>query len=687
MRKKLFLVFGTSLVFITAIILVGLGHMLWMKNSSIKVYEDAVVEAQSLFKLKTGLEQVRRQTLLVLLEEKHSGSLEEIDSIRKTTRSVDDTMDLMLSGRGYNDPHITEKLRELQIIWNSFKKTRDESIIPKISNGKKDEAKKLAMGVQDERFRDFISIVDGLIERSNREAQEIQTLVTATFSKAILLYAAISVTGFAVAVSLIFYFSRGIAWRLGRMMENIGLFNSGKPVLDLKMAGKDEMGTLEDALGRLFKQIYEDRISQDQYMEIMAWESTEKEKKRLELKKSEEKFRGLIETTGDWVWEIDSKGVYTYSSPRVTEILGYTPEEVLGRTPFDLMPDDEAQRVSAVFYGILLKKEPFTNLENTNLHKDGRAVVLETSAQPFFDTEGNLLGYRGIDRDITQRKAAEEEKIRMQANLVQTEKMASIGQLGAGVAHEINNPVGFVRSNLNTLSEYIESFKWLIGLYVELSTALETGEFEAAAAFRDEIEKYKKEINLDFAINDTIQLLAESKDGLSRISSIVKGLKDFSHAGGGDLSRHDLAKCVEDAIMISLHEVKNSAELIKDFGEVPPVLCRPQQLTQVFLNMILNAAQAMRGRGIIHVRTYSLKGYAVAEVIDNGPGMDEVILKKIFDPFFTTKPVGKGTGLGLSIAYGIIKEHNGTIEAESRPGYGTTFRIKLPIAETAASAA
>ncbi|MBI2400088.1 MAG: PAS domain S-box protein, partial [Deltaproteobacteria bacterium] len=464
-------------------------------------------------------------------------------------------------------------------------------------------------------------------------------------------------------------------------------FKSGERLVKIDVNGRDEIGVLKDALNRLFEQVHENSIAQEQYISIINWEKSEKEKQRAELASSEERFRSLVETTNDWVWEVDEKGVYTYASPRVFEILGYKPSEVIGKTPFDFMPPEEAARVEAIFLESVKELKPFDNFENRNVHKDGRAVVLETSAVPFYAPDGHFTRYRGIDRDITLRKKAEEEKVAIAEQLTQTEKLASMGQLAAGVAHEINNPLGFVRSNLNTMSEYMDVFRKLLALYGDLSIAYEKGEFEEIVEYRKTIEKLKKEVDMEFMVNDAGQILVDSNEGISRISSIVKGLKDLSYAGIGELVSHDLNGCLKDALKIGWHEVKNNAEVKTDFCDCLPIRCRPQQFTQVFLNILMNAAQAVNDKGTITMSTSRVNGKAVIEIADDGPGMSEEVRKRIFDPFFTTKPVGKGTGLGLSIAYNIIKEHGGTIDVESHPGKGARFRIKLPLANEASSAA
>jgi len=685
LKKKLFAVFGISIFFIAAIIATSVVHMVWMRWSAIEVYNKSVVEAQSVMRIRAGLEQSRRGLLQMLLEKDEAGRERAMNEVRGSTALVDSRIAVLSAQLLAKDgAHEVVKLRNT---WEYFKQTRDTGIIPRILKGERDEALAVAMSLQEERFREFTDISERLISHSNAEAARVKELVTVKFQRTIIIYSTISLAGFLMAVALILLFSRDLVGRFSKILEGIGKFKSGERLVKIDVNGADEIGVLKDALNRLFEQVHEDSIAQEQYIGIINWEKSEKEKQRADLQKSEERFKSLVETTNDWVWEVDENGVYTYASPRSFDILGYKPSEVIGKTPFDFMPPEEASRVRAVFLESVKELKSFDNFENRNLHKDGRAVVLETSGVPFYGPDGRLDGYRGIDRDVTRRKKAEKEKAAMTEQLTQTEKLASIGQLAAGVAHEINNPLGFVRSNLNTLSEYLDVFKDLLALHGELSNAYEKGEFEEIVEFREAIEKLKKEVDLEFTVNDAGQILIDTNEGVSRISSIVKGLKDLSHAGVGDLVSHDLNNCLKDALKIGWHEVKNKAAVELDLGDSLSVRCRPQQLTQVFLNVIVNASQAVQENARINILSVKVNGQAFIEISDNGPGMSEEVRKRIFDPFFSTKPVGKGTGLGLSIAYNIIKEHGGTIEVDSRPGLGAKFRIKLPLANEAASAA
>jgi two-component system NtrC family sensor kinase len=259
--------------------------------------------------------------------------------------------------------------------------------------------------------------------------------------------------------------------------------------------------------------------------------------------------------------------------------------------------------------------------------------------------------------------------------LLQSEKMASIGQLAAGVAHEINNPIGFVNSNCGTLSTYIQDIFSLIDI------------FEADIAIWDEatvqrVEDVKKRIDFAFLREDIFTLLKESAEGVHRVRKIVQDLKDFSHPDDGQWQQADLHRCLDSTINIVHNEVKYVADVVKEYGDMPDIQCLPFQLNQVFLNLLVNAGHAIKdGRGTITIRTGTeCSSHVFVEIADNGVGIKEEDMKRIFDPFFTTKPIGKGTGLGLSVSYGIITKHNGDIEVQSHPGEGTNFRIRLPIA-------
>ncbi len=265
-----------------------------------------------------------------------------------------------------------------------------------------------------------------------------------------------------------------------------------------------------------------------------------------------------------------------------------------------------------------------------------------------------------------------------QNQLLQSEKMASIGQLAAGVAHEINNPVGFVNSNLGALQRYIADMLKLLAAYERLDAAL-------ADDLLQDIKRLKQEIDVEFLREDVGNLLAESLDGLQRVKRIVQDLKDFSHVDESERQWADLESGFDSTLRVVWNELKYKAEVVKQYGAIPQIECFPSQLNQVFMNLLVNASHAIEEHGRITIRT-GLDGDNVwVEVEDSGKGIQPEHLGRIFEPFFTTKPVGKGTGLGLSLSYGIVQKHGGRIEVNSVPGQGSTFRIVLPQRAGAAS--
>lgn len=260
-----------------------------------------------------------------------------------------------------------------------------------------------------------------------------------------------------------------------------------------------------------------------------------------------------------------------------------------------------------------------------------------------------------------------------QNQLLQSEKMAAIGQLAAGVAHEINNPIGFVNSNLGTLRTYTERLLGVIDAY-------EAQQARAAQPVSADVQNARQVADLEFLREDVAALLKESQEGLTRVKKIVQDLKDFSHVDEAEWQEADINEGVASTLNVVANELKYKAEVVRQLGQLPAVRCIPAQINQVIVNLLVNAAQAIEDRGTITIST-GVEGHEVwIEVQDSGKGIPEDIQKRIFEPFFTTKPVGKGTGLGLSLSYDIVvKRHGGRFELKSKPGLGTTFRFWLPI--------
>ncbi|MDO8990444.1 MAG: ATP-binding protein [Sideroxyarcus sp.] len=273
-------------------------------------------------------------------------------------------------------------------------------------------------------------------------------------------------------------------------------------------------------------------------------------------------------------------------------------------------------------------------------------------------------------------KAQQEELIKQLAEahtqLLQSEKMASIGQLAAGVAHEINNPVGYVNSNMQTLQEYVDSLFRVLSAY-------EQRENELTAATQAEIAALKKKLDVAYVRNDIGKLMSESIGGLQRVKRIVLDLKDFSHVGESAKLWSNIERGMDSTLNVVWNELKYKAEVVKEYAGLPDIECIPMQINQVFMNLLMNAAQAIKEHGRITIRTGQEKENVWVEVEDTGCGIEPGNLKRIFDPFFTTKPVGQGTGLGLSLSYSIVKKHGGRIEVRSEVGKGTVFRVVLPM--------
>jgi two-component system, NtrC family, sensor kinase len=261
-----------------------------------------------------------------------------------------------------------------------------------------------------------------------------------------------------------------------------------------------------------------------------------------------------------------------------------------------------------------------------------------------------------------------------QTQLLQSEKMASIGLLAAGVAHEINNPVGYINSNLSTLQGYIKALMRLIDCYTRAESLLPAESKESLA-----IRKLKEEIDLDYLQDDIGNLLRESQEGVVRVRGIVQDLKEFSHVDKAEWEMADLHRGLESTLNIVHNEIKYKAEVIKEFDDLPLAECIPSQINQVFMNLLVNAAQAIEGQGRITLRSRIVGQEIWIDVEDTGRGIAPKNLDRIFDPFFTTKPVGKGTGLGLSLSWNIVQRHHGRLKVHSTEGVGTTFTLILPI--------
>jgi signal transduction histidine kinase len=260
---------------------------------------------------------------------------------------------------------------------------------------------------------------------------------------------------------------------------------------------------------------------------------------------------------------------------------------------------------------------------------------------------------------------------RLQAQLVHTEKMASLGQLSAGIAHELNNPAGFIYGNLDILGDYLTNVERLLKVYDEITLPAEAASL---------VETVKAEINYEDLSDDLGSIIADCREGAQRICDVVKNLRLFSRLDEAELKRIDIHEGIDSTIrLLSRYYSAGRIVLHRDFAQLPPVNCYAGQLNQVWMNLLGNAAQAVGDGGHVSIATRAAGDWITVAISDTGSGISEVDLPRIFDPFFTTKPVGEGTGLGLSISYGIIQRHGGSIVVASKVGSGTTFTVRIPI--------
>ena len=369
------------------------------------------------------------------------------------------------------------------------------------------------------------------------------------------------------------------------------------------------------------------------------------------------------------------------------EILGYEVDDLIGEMVFKVVPQDcqEGQLLATSQTGI-------RNQEGEVIHRDGHRVPVIRSLTEVNQGEAPMAVLSFLN--ITARKQAE-SKLRdscaqlEQANeqlkkhkdqMVQSEKLASIGQLAAGVAHEINNPVGFVTSNLGTILEYCDTMSSLLKLYGQRDALGPDRETDRQDLVQ-KIDRIMEEEDLEFILEDIDHVLTESMEGVKRVADIVQNLKSFAREDSLERRPHDINEGIEAMIKMVWNELKYRCTVERNLGQVPVVQCHAGQVNQVIMNVLVNASHAMpEGGGTITVGTAVVGGELEISIADNGKGIPPEILPRIFDPFFTTKDVGKGTGLGLSISHGIIQDHGGRIEVDSEVGVGTTFRIYLPLA-------
>ena len=365
------------------------------------------------------------------------------------------------------------------------------------------------------------------------------------------------------------------------------------------------------------------------------------------LKMSKERFQSLVENINDWVWEVDSQGLYSYVSPNIIDVLGFTQEEMLGKSPFALMPPEEAKRVEKSFIECVIKKEPIVRLENTNIHKDGSHVILETSGRPIIDKNGELLGYRGTDRDITERKKYEQELKKQELLLLSQSRMAAVGEMTAMIAHQWRQPLASISAICATLKldigmdAYNESFfEERLGDISSLSQHLSSTIDDFRNFFKQ--EQVQESIDIDDLVNQSLKI----------IEPVLVG---------SNITVHKAFKC---AVSITTY---------------------PAELKQVILNILKNADDALKEQLItepqIWIESRIEKEKVLLSIKDNAGGVPDELLTQIFQPYFSTKLQKDGTGLGLYMSKTIIESHCNGILSVHNDEMGAVFEIMLPLSE------
>jgi PAS domain S-box-containing protein len=430
--------------------------------------------------------------------------------------------------------------------------------------------------------------------------------------------------------------------------------------------------------------LLKDRLDSSTLVRAIRY-ALERKQTENKLYQSEELFLAIADNMVDLLSIIQTDGTRVYTGPSYCRLLGYSKEELAGLSRKDLVHPDDLPEMLEALEG-LFQDGISRRFEYRIRRRDGDYIPLEANAVLILDAHAPNPKAVLIARDISARKAAEAERERMEVELRQAQKLESIGQLAAGIAHEINTPIQYIGDNTNFLHEAFEALGRVVRSHQALLDQCQGGRCppeEVSTAHR-----MLEEADLDYFLAEVPKALAQTLEGVNRVTRIVGAMKDFSHPAGDAKCWTDINQSIESTVTVCRNEWKYVAEMEMDLSlNLPLVPCYPGEFNQAILNLVINAVHAIEAnqdsnKGIIHIRTRQVGEAVEILVQDSGCGIPDIIRDRVFDPFFTTKPVGKGSGQGLSIVHAVIVDkHKGSIRLESEVGKGTSFWLCLPLKE------
>jgi PAS domain S-box-containing protein len=463
---------------------------------------------------------------------------------------------------------------------------------------------------------------------------------------------------------------------LARQLARLGLDVACVP-------NQEQWATLIDRVSRTYSEADQDRFTLERAIELSTTEMrdlySDLTREHETLLASQQRARAIFEHSVVGQALFDAQGHCTESNEALSKMLGWPTAELVGRHLIDFVHPDERASFAAPLAELLAGRHPELAAEQRWL----------TNSAPMLWTNITLSSVRArgsqasfsalLVQDITARK-------RLELELRHAQKLESVGRLASGIAHEINTPVQFVSDNVKFLEESMQAERRLRARYRELlAQSIERASIDAA-----DVREADAEADIEYVDAETPRAIAQTLDGLERIATIVRAMKDFAHPDQGERAMADLNHALASTITVARNELKDVADVLTEYGDIPRISCNRGDLNQVFLNLLVNAAHAIadalgpdRRRGIIRVRTAREAEHVLISISDTGAGIPEKVQARIFEPFFTTKQVGQGTGQGLAIARSVVVDrHGGALTFTTREGHGTTFEIRLPIGPT-----